>query len=159
MRHTISLLALLAAGAPTLAAQTVPSAPVVDSASLAMIRGKYMKLFAAGDATGLAALFTADGGIDAFAAPRMRGRAQIEAGLKAGFGMQQPVSLDIVPLRFAPASNSLTAELGTYHETDTVKGKTVHYWGRYVTSAAKDSTGAWKLKYLMAFPDSTKTAK
>lgn len=161
MRHSISLplLALLAAGAPRLAGQAAPAALVVDSAGIAAVRGSYMRLFAAGDAAGLAALFTADGTNDQFGAPRMKGRAQIEAGLKAAFGMQAPKSLEIVPLQITPAGNSLAAEIGTYHEMDTAKGKTVHQWGRYVVSIAKDSAGAWRLGYLMGFPDSVKTDK
>lgn len=161
MRHSISLplLALLAAGAPRLAAQGISTTPGVDSAGIAAVRGNYMRLFAAGDAAGLAALFAPDGTIDQYGAPRMKGRAQIEAGLKAAFGMQQPVSLAITPLVITPAGPALAGEIGTYHETDTAKGKTVHAWGRYVVSIGRDSTGTWQLRYLMGFPDSTKTDK
>lgn len=161
MRHSISLplLALLAAAAPSLAAQGTSPTPGVDSAGIAGVRNNYMRLFAAADAAGLAALFAADGAIDQFGAPRMKGRAQIEAGLKAAFAMQAPVSLEITPLRITPASDVLAGEIGTYHETDTAKGKTVHVWGRYVVSLGKDSTGTWQLRYVMGFPDSTRTDK
>jgi uncharacterized protein (TIGR02246 family) len=161
MRQSISLplLALLAAGVPRLSAQGISTTPGVDSAGIAVVRNSYMKLFAAADVAGLAGLFTPDGTIDQFGAPRMKGRAAIEAGFKAAFGMQQPKSLEIVPLRITPATASLAAEIGTYHEMNTLKGKTVHAWGRYVVSLAKDSTGAWHLGYVMGFPDSTKTDK
>ena len=159
MRHSISLplLALLAAGAPCLAAQAASPTPVVDSAGLATTRASYMRLFAAADATGLAALFAEAAGLDQFGTPRMKGRAQIEAGFKAAFGMQKPISLEIAPLRITAATSSLAAEIGTYHEMDSLKGKTVHAWGRYVVSLGKDSTGTWRLQYLMGFPDSTRT--
>jgi uncharacterized protein (TIGR02246 family) len=161
MRHSVSLslLALLAAGASGLSAQGISTTPGVDSAGIAAVRNNYMKLFAAGDAAGLAGLFIPDGTIDQFGVPRMKGRTQIEAGFKTAFGMQQPKSLDIVPLRITPATASLVGEIGTYHEMDTLNGKTVHAWGRYVVSMAKDSTGAWRLGYVMGFPDSTKTDK
>jgi ketosteroid isomerase-like protein len=118
-----------------------------------------MRLFAAADAAGLAGLFTSDGTVDQFGVPRMKGRTQIEAGFKTAFGVQQPKSLDIVPLRLTPATPNLVGEIGTYHEMDVLKGKTVHVWGGNVVSIAKDSTGAWRLGYVMGFPDSTKTDK
>ena len=40
------------------------------------------------------------------------------------------------------ATSSLATEIGTYHEMDSVNGMTYHAWGRWVTSAAMDSTGA-----------------
>jgi ketosteroid isomerase-like protein len=161
MRHSISLplFALLAAGVPRLSAQGISTTPGVDSAGIAVVRNSYMKLFASADAAGLSGLFAPNGTIDQFGAPRMKGRAEIEAGFKAAFGMQQPKSLEIVPLRLTPATASLAAEIGTYHQMDTLKGKTVHAWGRYVVSLTKDSTGTWRLGYLMGFPDSVKTDK
>ncbi|HEU5217436.1 MAG TPA: nuclear transport factor 2 family protein [Gemmatimonadales bacterium] len=161
MRHSISLplLALLAAGTPRLAAQATPPAPVADSAGIAATRGNYSRLFAAGDAAGLAALYTEDATLDLFGAPRMRGRAAIEAGIKAAFGMQKPISLEITSTRLTPVDASAAAELGTYHQMDSVKTGILHSWGRYVSSMRRDSTGTWRLAYLMGFPDSTKTTK
>ncbi len=128
--------------------------PAMDS-----IRAQYMRLQAAGDAAGIAGLFTPDGAIDFFEAPPMRGRAAIEAGLKAGFGMRKPISLEIVATATNAVNPSTATELGTYHEMDSVKGKTYHAWGRWVTSDVRDSTGVWRLSYLMAFPDSTRQDK
>lgn len=161
MRYSISLslLALLVAGAPGLAAQGISTTPGVDTAGIAAVRNGYMKLYAAADAAGLAGLFTPDGTVDQFGAPRMKGRAAIEAGFKAAFGMMAPKSIEIAPLRITPATASLAAEIGTYHQMDDLKGKTAHTWGRYVVSLARDSTGTWHLGYVMGFPDSTKTDK
>lgn len=161
MRYSIplSLLALLAAGAPRLSAQGISTTPGVDSAGIAVVRNAYIKLYAAGDAAGLAGLFTPDGVVDQFNVPRMKGRAAIEAGFKTAFGMMQPKSIEITSVRITPATPVLAAEIGTYHQMDVLKGKTVHTWGRYVVSLARDSTGAWHLGYNMGFPDSTKTDK
>ena len=156
--HALPLLALmLAAGAPRVAAQGVDTTAV--KAAIAATRDSYMRLYAAGDASGLAGHYATNAVVDLFGAPRMKGRAQIEAGIKAGFGMQKPVSLQINPVRTLPASGSLASEIGTYHQTDNANGKTVHTWGRFVISIGKDSTGAWRLNYLMSFPDSTRTDK
>lgn len=160
MRYSISLsLAAVLAGAGGLAAQGAPAAPLKDIPGLAAVRSSYMRLYAAGDAAGLAALFAPDGTVDELGAPRMKGQAQIEAGLKGAFAMQAPKSLEIVPLSVTEASSALAGEIGTYHQMDTAKGKTVHTWGRYVVSAAKDTAGTWHLHYLMGFPDSTRTDK
>jgi len=161
MRPTISLslAVVLMTGAAHLAAQGVPAAPLKDIPGLAATRASYMRLYAAGDAAGLAMLFSPDATVDEFGAPRMKGRAQIEAGLKAAFGMQTPKLLEIVPVSVTETSSTVAAEGGTYHQMDTAKGKAVHIWGRYVISAAKDTAGTWHLQYLMGFPDSTKTDK
>ena len=161
MRHSIrfSLLVLLAAGATPVAAQTATVLPVADSAGLAANRNNYMRLYAAGDAAGIAALFAEDATLDMFGAPRMKGRSSIEAGLRAAFGIQKPVSVEIVPVGINAVSAAMASEIGTFHQTDQVNGKTVHSWGRYVTAIARDSSAAWRLQYLMVFPDSTRTDK
>jgi hypothetical protein len=166
MRHALALPAaalLLAGCAPKPAEQQAAAPAAVDSAAvktgLDSLRAEYMRRFAAGDAAGIAGLYLAAGNFDFYGAPKMRGRAGIEAGLKAAFVAQKPISVDIVATATNARTNSDASEIGTYHEMDNVKGKTFHAWGRWVTSAAKDSTGAWRLAYLMAFPDSTKTDK
>jgi len=159
MRPTLSLLALLAACAP--APANPPSAPDPAALKTAMdsIRTEYMRLAAAADATGIAALYTEDAAIDFFGAPKMRGRAEIEAGTKAAFSMQKPVMLEIVATQTSAIAPGLATELGRFHGMDSVSGKVLHSWGRWISSARQDSTGAWKLAYLMAFPDSQKTDK
>lgn len=128
-------------------------------AALDGLRAQYMSRYAAGDAAGVAALYSEAGVIDFQGAPQMMGPAGIEAGLKAGFAVEKPVSLEIVSLLTVPIGDARAAERGTYHATGSLNGKTVHAWGRWVSSGVKDSTGAWRLNYLMAFPDSTKTDK
>jgi hypothetical protein len=126
-------------------------------AALDSLRGEYMRRYAAGDAAGMAAMYSEAGGIDFYGAPPMRGRAGIEAGLATGFAVQKPVLLQIVAQMTLPIGDSRVAERGTYHTMDSLNGKGFHSWGRWISSGAKDSSGAWRLNYLMAFPDSQKT--
>lgn len=128
-------------------------------AALDGLRAQYMSRYAAGDAAGLAALYNENGTIDFQGAPQMVGPAGIEAGLKAGFAVEKPVSLEIVSAMTVPLDDSRAVERGTYHSTGSLNGKAVHNWGRWASSGSRDSTGAWRLNYLMAFPDSTKTDK
>lgn len=164
MRSTflIPILGVIAACTPAAVDQAAAPAAVDTAATKAALdglRGQYMARYAAGDAAGLAALYNENGTIDFQGAPQMVGPAGIEAGLKAGFAVEKPVSLEIVSAMTVPLDDSRAVERGTYHSTGTLKGKAVHNWGRWASSGSKDSTGAWRLNYLMAFPDSTKTDK
>jgi len=159
MRPTLSLLALLAACAPPPAAPPSPPDPTAVKTAMESIRTEYMRLTAAADAAGIAALYTADGAIDFFGAPKMRGRAEIEAGAKAAYAIQKPVRLEIVANQTNAVAPGVATEGGTWHGMDSVSGKLLHSWGRWISAARQDSTGAWKLTYLMAFPDSQKTDK
>ena len=159
MRPTLSLLVLLAACAPAPANPPSPPDPAALKTAMDAIRTDYMRLVAAADAAGVAALYTEDAAIDLWGAPKMRGRAEIEAGTKAAFAIQKPVSLEIVATQTSGVAPGVAVEGGTWHGIDSVSGKLLHSWGRWITGAMQDSTGAWKLTYLMAFPDSQKTDK
>jgi ketosteroid isomerase-like protein len=160
---TLSLFLIVAAACTPAAVDQAAAPGMVDTAATkaAMdgLRAQYMSRYAAGDAAGLAALYNENGTIDFRGAPQMVGPAGIEAGLKAGFGIEKPGTLEIVSQMTVPIDDSRAVERGTYHSTGTLNGKTVHNWGRWASSGAKDSTGAWRLNYLMAFADSTKTDK
>lgn len=165
--RSISFVALvLAACTPkpaNQAASAPAAAPAVDQAAVKVgmdsVRAQYMRLQGAGDAGGVAALYAPDGVADFYGEPRMHGRAAIEAALKGAFGMQKPISVEIAASTTNAVNATTAAELGTYHSMASNKGKANHEWGRYVLGAAKDSTGTWKLSYLMAFPDSTRQDK
>jgi ketosteroid isomerase-like protein len=156
------LLLIAAACTPNPVDQAVASAAVDTAAikgALDAVRAEYMRLYAARDAAGIAALYSEAGSIDFYGAPPMRGKAGIEAGLNAGFAVQKPVSLEIISQMTVPINDARAGERGIYHTVDSLNGKAAHAWGRWVSSAGKDSTGAWRLNYLMAFPDSQKTDK
>jgi len=113
----------------------------------------------AGDASSVAALYTDDATLDAYGAPRSHGRAAIEAGLKAEYGMRKFTLSEATPVATTVRTNTDGSEIGTYHDMFDAGGKKNHEWGRYVVGFTKGTDGKWRLTYLMAFPDSTKTDK
>ena len=159
---TVSLAAiLLAACAPK--AET-PAAATVDAAAVQAgadsLRANYSRLQIAGDAKGVAGLHAEMAGVDVFGFPRMRGRAEIEAGLTQAYATRKYSATDITPLGPVEARTSEDgSELGTYHDMWTEGGKTNHEWGRYLSAFHKDTDGQWRLVYLIAFADSTKVDK
>ena len=142
-----------------------PAVAAVDTAAVRAgadsLRSAYSRLQIAGDAKGVAMLHTEDAGVDLYGAPRMRGRAQIEAGLTQTYAARKFSATDITPLpsSFNAQTSTDGSELGTYHDMWTEAGKTNHEWGRYLVAFHKDSDGQWRLVYLMAFADSTKVDK
>jgi uncharacterized protein (TIGR02246 family) len=155
---TFAALAGLAACAPregaTGGAMALDTAAVksgVDST-----RARYSRMDLAGDASMASQLFTEDATLDLYGVPRTKGRAGIEAVLKADFGTRKFTRSDITPIQIFYLSNASASEIGTYHAMFEAGGATNHEWGRYVVGLAKGTDGLWRLDYLMAFPDSTK---
>jgi ketosteroid isomerase-like protein len=162
-RHIVALAALAAAAACTpkgdAGAGSTMAAAVDTTAIKAEIdgfRAQYSRLQVAGDAAGLAAMFSEQGGVDFDQAPRARGRAAIEATFKQRFAMMKPAVLEIMPTMTSARSSIEGSEIGTWHTLDSAQGKPVHAWGRFLSAYAKDSTGQWHLDYLIAFTDSMK---
>ncbi|HEV8148966.1 MAG TPA: nuclear transport factor 2 family protein [Gemmatimonadales bacterium] len=122
-------------------------------------RARYVTLQLAGDATGVAGLYTEDATLDLYGMPRQHGRAAIEAAIKGDYGMRKYTVTEITPLNVAVRTNEDASELGTYHDMHDAKGVKDHEWGRYVAGIRKGADGMWRLSYLMAFPDSTKVEK
>ena len=164
-------IALLTFAAAAAAACTPKSEPAAGSAAIAKVdtaaakpgidslRASYSRLQMAGDATGVAALYTEDATLDVYGAPRSHGRAAIEAGLKADYGMRKFTLSEATPIATDVRTNTDGSEIGTYHDMFDAGGKKNHEWGRYVVGFTKGTDGKWRLTYLMAFPDSTKTDK
>lgn len=162
MRRFISapIAALLLAGACTPKPAAPTTAASVDTAlvrqGLDTLRAHYIALQTGGDATGLAGLFTEAGGVDIYGAPRLRGRAAIEAAFKADFAVRKFTLTEITPISLNARTSDAASEIGTYHDMHDVKGAKDHEWGRYLGAFEKGADGQWRLVYLMAFPDSTK---
>jgi len=156
--------ALLLAGACTpQPSGQASTASTVDTAvvrsGLDSLRVRYIALQTAGDATGLAGLFTETGGVDIYGAPRMRGRAAIEATFKADFAARKFTMIEIIPISMSARTKTAASEIGTYHDMHDVKGVKDHEWGRYLGAFEKGADGQWRIGYLMAFPDSVKAEK
>jgi len=165
LRHaTFPLAALILAAACTPKAETAGGAmAAVDTAAFKTgtdsLRTRYIALRTAGDATALAGLYTEDAGIDQYGLPRLRGRAAIEAALKADYAVRNYTLLEIMPLSSEARTNTDGSEIGTYHEMSDSSGTKGHAWGRYLVAFQKEADGQWRLVYLIGFPDSTKVDK
>jgi uncharacterized protein (TIGR02246 family) len=155
--------ALLAAAACTPKPSQTTTAAAVDTAAalrgIDSTRARYAALQLAGDATGLAGLYTEDATQDVFGMPRTRGRAAIEAGFKTEFAARKFTVAEINPVQTMVRTNQNATEIGTYHDLHDVSGVKDHEWGRFVVGLLKGADGVWRLTYVMAFPDSTKVEK
>jgi len=145
------------AEAPAAAANTVDTAAVF--AGLDSLRSRYIALQIAGDAAGLAALHADSAGVDLLGVPRLRGRPAIEAALAADMAARKYTLVEITPTTRSARTNTDATERGTYHDMHDVKGAIDHEWGRWVGAFGKGTDGQWRILYLMAFPDSTRTGK
>ena len=163
----LSLILPLAAAALTAACTPKADAPAaaatVDTAAakaaIDSTRARYSALQTAGDATGVAGLFDEQATLDVYGQPRTQGRANIEAAMKNLYGMRKYSVTEIMPLQTNVRTNNDGSEIGTYHDMYDEKGAKTHEWGRFVVGMAKGTDGAWRLTYLMAFPDSIKVEK
>ncbi len=139
------------------------TAAAVDTAAamagLDSTRSRYSGYQMAGDAAGLAGLYTDDATLDIYGVPRTKGRANIEAALKADFALRKFTLSQITPGGTTVRTNTDATEIGTYHDMHDVNGAVDHEWGRYVVGLQKGADGTWRLSYVMAFPDSTKADK
>ena len=110
----------------------------------------------AGNAAGIAGLFTEEGTATFFGFPTTTGRAAIEA-LMAGLFSAVKVTASSVSVEMvaAPAPGLGTA-LGMYAETVDSSGVTIQTWYHWAGSYRQDADGQWRFAYLMSFPDSTK---
>ena len=154
--------ALAAACSPAEQQQAAaPAAPDTAATRVAIqsLFDDYARLAKAGDVAGLVNLYAANATMNEFGLPTLTGHAAIEAAYTGVFGLLKVGSLTIpVASAMAPAPG-LASALGTYAETVDSSGVLTNSWGRWVASFRQDSTGQWKIAFLMAFPDSVKAAQ
>ena len=141
-------------GNTAMAVDTAAAKAGIDS-----LRTGYARAQVAGDAAALGQLYTETATLDMYGAPRTKGRANIEAGLKADLTARKYTVSEITPTMTNVRTNDAGSEIGTYHDMHDVNGAVDHEWGRYVVGVAKGADGKWRLDYLMFFPDSTKADK
>jgi uncharacterized protein (TIGR02246 family) len=159
----LPLAAAVLAAACTPKSEAPAAAAAVDTAAakagIDSTRTRYAALQIAGDATGVAGLFDEQAVLDIYGQPRTLGRANIEAAMKGLYGMRKYSVTEISPSETNVRTNNDGSEIGTYHDMYEEKGVKTHEWGRFVVGLAKGTDGAWRLTYLMAFPDSIKVEK
>lgn len=151
-----ALIAMVALGceprAGGMAVDTTAARGGIDST-----RAEYARLQMAGDAAGVAALYTDDATLDLYGVPRLRGRAAIQNAMQMNYGMGKFTLTEINPVETTVRSNQAAVEFGTFHNMRDSSGVVLHEWGRFVVGLNKGEDGRWRLGYLFAFPDSVKT--
>lgn len=160
IRFPLSLAGLVVL-ACTKPAENTPMAvdTAAGKAGIDSLRASYSRAQLAGDAAALGQLYTETATLDMYGAPRTKGRANIEAGLKADLTARKYTVSQITPTMTSFRTNDAGSEIGTYHDMHDVNGAVDHEWGRYVVGVQKGADGKWRLDYLMFFPDSTKADK
>ena len=140
-----------------------PAPPAVDSAQVKTAVDALWKQWTAADTAGSITAMTdlvADSiRIDNKGSPAIEGKA---AWLSFAETMLKGVDVlteDITPDVTIAVSNELAYQNGNYVEvTQTGKKKNTDY-GRYAAAIEKGSDGKWRIRYIMAFSDSTVAAK
>ncbi len=141
--------------APQAAAPAPPDTAAVR-AGLRTSADQTQALYLAGNAAGVAALYTADARAEFQGFPSAVGRAAIESTLVGYFAANKLSVAEITIGEVgAPADDRATA-LGIFHSFAQSDGKPVHAWWRYAAAYRKEADGVWRISYIMAFPDSTK---
>ena len=162
MRNLFCLTVMLSAACSPAEQQTAaPAAPDTTAvrAGLEALFDRYDQAVIAGDAAGVGPLYRDDATIVVYGIPELRGRAAIEAWYVAALSMLKVPTHDIVLSTVNAPAPGLTTALGTYSETVDSAGTIKDSWGRWVGSFVQDSTGEWRIAFLMAFPDSVKAAQ
>lgn len=158
MRPSLGALLAAAVGCAPPAEQAA-APPAVDTAGVTQaLSTVWSSLSAAVTSENMDAimpLYHSAARIDEPGLPPMIGSAMMDSVLRPVLAARDYTSLDVVPHTTTVVSNDLAYQAGTYSESFVEGGKTTMIYGRWASAIAKDSTGQWRIGYLMAFPDST----
>ncbi len=153
------LVVLAACNAPAVETAAAPPAP--DTAAirteLQALLDRTEASYLAGDAAAVAATY-ADSAIAEFQGfPTAIGRPAIESSYAQYFAANQLKVAEMTIGSVSPTSPATAATLGTYHSFGESAGKPVHQWWRNLVAYEKGADGQWKISYIMAFVDSSRT--
>jgi ketosteroid isomerase-like protein len=157
----------LAAGFATACAPKEPPAPpappAVDSTQVkAAVDGLWKQWITAdtsGSISAMTALVADSIRIDNRGSPPIEGKAAWQGFAETMLKGVDVLSEVITPDVTIAVSNDLAYQNGSYVElTQAGKKKNTDY-GRYAAAIQKGSDGAWRIRYIMAFSDSTVAAK
>ena len=154
-----ALLALAAACSPAAEEQAAaPAAP--DTAALrAELQGqadRWVQYALAGDAAGVAGLYTDDATYAAYGIPTTTGRANVEALFAGYFGAFKITSAQLTVQAAASPGPGIATARGIYTDVADSSGVTVSSWWRWAGAYRQGADGQWLLSYNIAFADSTK---
>jgi uncharacterized protein (TIGR02246 family) len=159
MRNALFVAVAIAAACAPAAEQQAAAPAAPDTAavrvSIQALGDSWAALAMAGDAAGIAALFTEDGTAAFFGFPTTTGRANIQAFMAGLFAAGKVTSAKATVVGVtAPAPGIATAG-GTYMEVVDSSGVTITNWWRWAAAYRQAPDGTWLTAYDMAFQDST----
>jgi len=153
----------LAACAPKAAEQAAAAPVAVDTAAVqAAIAGFWPRWIASAtsaDTAAMAALLADSVRIDSKGMPPILGRAGWMTIFETMMKTTKVEAEAITPELTSVVDNDLAYQTGDFIETTTTDGKTQAEYGRYAAAIRKDADGQWRLRYIMAFADSTVPVK
>ena len=154
-----ALLALAAACSPAAEEQAAAPAAPDTAAVRAELQGhvdRWVQYAMAGDAAGIASLYTEDATYAGYGFPTTTGRANLQTGNAGYYGGVKVISVQAtVEAAAAPAPGIATAR-GTYADVLDSNGVTISSWWRWAAAYRQGADGLWLMSYHMAFPDSTR---
>jgi ketosteroid isomerase-like protein len=156
-----SVVLLAAACAPKEAPPPAP--PAVDSARVTAEVSAYWTQWAAADTAAnipaMIEMLSDSIRIDSKGAPPMLGKAAWQTMAETMLKGSKILSEDIRPDVTVAVSNDLAYQNGNYVSAMMTGKKKSTDYGRYAAAIEKGSDGKWRLRYIMAFSDSTVAAK
>jgi len=159
MRNRLwALLALAAACSPAADQQAAaPAAPDTAAvrAELQSLVDRYVQYLMAGDAAGVAGLYTDDATYAVYGVPTTTGRANVEAVFAGYFGAFKVTSAQgTVEAAASPGPGIATAR-GIYTDVEDSSGVRISSWSRWASAYRQAADGQWLISYHIGFPDST----
>jgi len=137
------------------AAPPAPPDTAAVRAALVAISEQMKTAYLAGDAATVAGHFTEDARAEYAGFPSAVGRAAIQSTYETYF---KATKLSVAEWTFGDV-NSMTEDMatagGTYHSY-APEAKPAHAWWRWAAAYRKGADGQYRLRYAIAFPDSTR---
>jgi ketosteroid isomerase-like protein len=158
----VILAVALAACAPKAAEQAAAPVAVDTAAVQAAVAGFWPRWIASAtsaDTAAMSALLADSVRIDSKGLPPVLGRAGWMTIFETLLKTTKVESEAITPELTSVVDNDLVYQTGDFVETTTTAGKTQAEYGRYAAAIRKDADGQWRLRYIMAFADSTVPVK
>ena len=140
-----------------------PAPPAVDTARVASEVSGFWTQWSAADTAGnvgaMGELIADSIRIDSKGAPPMLGKAAWQTMAQTMLKNSKVVSEVILPDETVVVSNDLVYQNGSYVEGLLTGTKKTTDYGRYAAALERSADGKWRLRYIMAFSDSTVAAK
>lgn len=138
---------------PAAASAQAPDTAAVRAA-LNALNARLSAAYLAGDAATIASLFTEDARAEYAGFPSAVGRAAIQATYEGYFKANKLKVWESTIGGVGSLSADLATAGGTVHQFGS--GKPAHAWWRWAAAYKREADGQYRIRYVIAFPDSTK---